>query len=106
MPLEEYRRKRKFSETPEPVGRTRRSSKGKRIFVVQKHTLGYFFIRRKKIRAHKVCMLSVFAASSLFLVCYIWYHAYQGVTRFPRQVEQSALAKKRLKDYLESNGFP
>jgi len=69
-------------------------------------TLGYFFIRRKKIRAHKVCMLSAFAASSLFLVCYIWYHAYQGVTRFPRQVEQSALAKKRLKDYLESSGFP
>ncbi len=48
-------------------------------------TLGYFFTRRKKIRAHKVCMLSAFAASSLFLVCYIWYHAYQGVTRFPRQ---------------------
>jgi len=48
-------------------------------------TLGYFFIRRKKIRAHKVCMLSAFAASSLFLVCYIWYHAYQGVTRFPTQ---------------------
>ena len=36
MPLEEYRRKRKFAETPEPVGRARRS--GRRcIFVVQKH---------------------------------------------------------------------
>ena len=45
-------------------------------------TLGYFFIRRKKIQAHKVCMLSAFATSSLFLGCYIWYHAHHGVTRF------------------------
>jgi bifunctional non-homologous end joining protein LigD len=36
MPLEEYRRKRKFSETPEPVGRIRRGIR-RRIFVVQKH---------------------------------------------------------------------
>ena len=36
MPLEEYRRKRKFTETPEPVGRVRRRDQG-RIFVVQKH---------------------------------------------------------------------
>ena len=48
-------------------------------------TLGYFFIRRKKIQAHKVCMLSAFTASSLFLGCYIWYHAHHGVTRFARQ---------------------
>ena len=47
--------------------------------------LGYFLIRRKKIQAHKVCMLSAFAASSLFLICYIWYHAHHGVTPFPRQ---------------------
>lgn len=36
MPLEEYRRKRKFTETPEPVGRVRRRDH-RRIFVVQKH---------------------------------------------------------------------
>jgi len=48
-------------------------------------TFGYFSIRRKRIQAHKVCMLSAFATSSLFLVCYIWYHAHHGVTRFPRQ---------------------
>ena len=48
-------------------------------------TLGYFCIRRKKIQAHKVCMLSAFATSSLFLGCYIWYHAHHGVTRFARQ---------------------
>jgi bifunctional non-homologous end joining protein LigD len=37
MPLEEYRRKRRFSETPEPEGRTRRPSRRKAMFVVQKH---------------------------------------------------------------------
>src|SRR5215813_112451 len=36
MTLEEYRKKRSFTETPEPVGRVRRSSR-ERIFVVQKH---------------------------------------------------------------------
>src|SRR4030081_3256855 len=37
MPLDEYRRKRKFSTTPEPPGRVRRRSGRKLIFVVQKH---------------------------------------------------------------------
>src|SRR5882757_3790963 len=36
MSLEDYRRKRKFTETPEPMGRARRGNRG-RIFVVQKH---------------------------------------------------------------------
>ncbi len=36
MPLEDYRIKRKFTETPEPAGRSRRNSH-RRIFVVQKH---------------------------------------------------------------------
>lgn len=48
-------------------------------------TLGFFFIRRKNIRAHKVCMLSAFVASTLFLVCYLTYHYYHGVTRFSGQ---------------------
>src|SRR3984893_3765477 len=37
MGLEGYRKKRDFSVTPEPAGRARRCSSGKRIFVVQKH---------------------------------------------------------------------
>lgn len=45
-------------------------------------SLGYFFIRRKRIQAHKACMLSAFATSSLFLGCYIWYHTHHGVTSF------------------------
>jgi bifunctional non-homologous end joining protein LigD len=36
MPLEDYRKKRDFSETPEPVARTRRPG-ARRVFVVQKH---------------------------------------------------------------------
>ena len=36
MPLEEYRRKREFAATPEPMGRVRPSNR-RRIFVVQKH---------------------------------------------------------------------
>jgi putative membrane protein len=44
---------------------------------------GFFFIRRKNIRAHKACMLSAVATSVLFLACYVTYHYSHGVTRFP-----------------------
>jgi bifunctional non-homologous end joining protein LigD len=37
MALEEYRKKRDFNATPEPAGRARPRSSGKRIFVVQKN---------------------------------------------------------------------
>ncbi|MFQ5824829.1 MAG: DUF420 domain-containing protein [bacterium] len=37
-------------------------------------SVGYFFIRKKKIIAHKFCMLSAFATSILFLVSYLIYH--------------------------------
>lgn len=47
--------------------------------------LGYFFIRRKNILAHKTCMLSAVASSTVFLVCYLWYHAHHGVTHFTGQ---------------------
>lgn len=46
-------------------------------------TAGYLCIRRRRILAHKTCMLSAFAASALFLICYVWYHLHHGVTRFP-----------------------
>jgi len=45
--------------------------------------LGFVFIRRKNVPAHKACMLSAFATSSLFLVCYLTYHYYHDTTRFP-----------------------
>ena len=37
---------------------------------------GYYFIRRKNQIAHRNCMIAAFAASTLFLACYITYHGY------------------------------
>jgi putative membrane protein len=48
-------------------------------------TLGFVFIRQRKIAAHKTCMISAFASSTIFLVCYLWYHAHHGVTHFTGQ---------------------
>jgi uncharacterized membrane protein YozB (DUF420 family) len=46
---------------------------------------GYLFIRAKKIREHRRCMIAAFVTSSLFLICYIVYHAQVGSVRFTRQ---------------------
>lgn len=48
-------------------------------------TLGFVFIRRKNILAHKVSMISAFVTSAVFLACYLWYHAHHGVTHFAGQ---------------------
>lgn len=45
--------------------------------------LGFLFIRRGKVTAHKTCMLSAFSCSALFLVSYIYYHVHAGIHRFP-----------------------
>jgi len=45
-------------------------------------TLGFYFIRRKRVTAHKTCMVSAFCVSTVFLVCYIIYHIYHGATKF------------------------
>ena len=39
-------------------------------------TAGYYFIRRKDQNAHRNCMIAAFAASALFLACYLTYHGY------------------------------
>src|SRR3989338_2756269 len=44
--------------------------------------MGYLFIRRKAVSAHKVCMLSAASTSTLFLIGYIYYHLHHGSTRF------------------------
>ena len=46
---------------------------------------GYLLIRRRKIELHRRFMIAAFVASSLFLVCYVVYHAQVGSVRFTRQ---------------------
>lgn len=45
-------------------------------------TLGYLFIRRKKVNLHKACMVSAFVISTLFLVSYLTYHYHAGSKPF------------------------
>jgi uncharacterized membrane protein YozB (DUF420 family) len=44
--------------------------------------LGYFFIRRGNMGAHRAAMLSAFGLSLLFLVSYLYYHQQVGSVRF------------------------
>lgn len=44
--------------------------------------VGYLCIRRKKIAAHKACMIGAFCLSILFLVSYLVYHSQVGSVRF------------------------
>jgi putative membrane protein len=48
-------------------------------------TLGYVFIRRKNVPAHRFCMISAVVTSTLFLVFYLTYHYSHGTTRFAGQ---------------------
>jgi putative membrane protein len=43
---------------------------------------GYYFIRRRQIKAHQVCMTAAFGVSVLFLVSYLTLHAKVGSTSF------------------------
>jgi len=45
---------------------------------------GYTLIRRKRIQTHRKVMLAAFATSSLFLICYVIYHAQVGSVRFAK----------------------
>jgi len=44
---------------------------------------GRWFIAQKKIAAHRACMLAALVTSSLFLACYLYYHAHVGSVHFP-----------------------
>ncbi len=44
--------------------------------------VGYLFIRSKKVTAHKLCMLSAFTTSTLFLISYLTYHYQVGSVPF------------------------
>ena len=45
-------------------------------------TLGYIFIRQKKITSHRNCMIAAFCTSTLFLICYLVYHYNAGRITF------------------------
>ena len=46
---------------------------------------GYLCIRRRKVTVHKICMLSAFVTSCLFLISYLILRYYAGMTRFTGQ---------------------
>jgi uncharacterized membrane protein YozB (DUF420 family) len=46
--------------------------------------IGYIFIRNGQVAAHRRCMIAAFSTSSLFLLCYVIYHAQVGSVRFVR----------------------
>ncbi len=48
------------------------------VFIVA----GYTCVRRRRLAAHKRCMLTAFALSTLFLVGYLVLRALAGMTRF------------------------
>jgi putative membrane protein len=41
-------------------------------------SVGFLFIRRKRVSAHKACMVSALVVSFLFLASYVTYHALAG----------------------------
>jgi len=43
---------------------------------------GWVMIRRRRIAAHQLCMLSAFGVSTLFLASYLYYHAHAGLRHF------------------------
>jgi uncharacterized membrane protein YozB (DUF420 family) len=46
---------------------------------------GFLFIQKRKISLHRLCMLSAFCCSAVFLGLYLYFHAHAGVIRFTGQ---------------------
>jgi len=44
--------------------------------------VGYRFIKRGQINAHRLCQTSAVVTSTVFLISYLTYHYYHGDTRF------------------------
>src|SRR5215510_13387603 len=47
--------------------------------------IGYALMKARKIELHRRVMIAAFITSSLFLVCYVIYHAQVGSVSFTRQ---------------------
>ena len=48
-------------------------------------TTGRVLISRQKVRLHRACMIAAVITSSLFLICYSFYHLHVHSVRFPGQ---------------------
>ncbi len=46
-------------------------------------SVGFIMILNKNVRLHRICMVSAFVVSSVFLVSYLVYHANVGHVRYP-----------------------
>lgn len=46
-------------------------------------TTGRVLIHRGRMAAHRACMIAAVVTSSLFLICYLYYHAHVGSVHFP-----------------------
>jgi uncharacterized membrane protein YozB (DUF420 family) len=44
--------------------------------------IGFVMIRRKKVKAHRACMIAAVTTSIVFLISYVVYHSQAGATRF------------------------
>lgn len=44
--------------------------------------IGFVFIRRRNVQAHRACMIAALVSSALFLISYLVYHYHAGATRF------------------------
>ena len=47
--------------------------------------IGYALMRARRIELHRRVMIAAFVTSSVFLVCYVIYHAQVGSVRFTRE---------------------
>ena len=48
-------------------------------------TTGYYFIRHRRVIAHRNCQIAALTASIVFLISYVTYHQHHGTTRFTGQ---------------------
>jgi len=46
---------------------------------------GRLLIRRKRVQLHRACMIAAVITSTVFLGCYLYYHAHVGSVHFPGQ---------------------
>ncbi len=46
--------------------------------------IAYVLIRKRQVQAHRRVMLTAFAVSTAFLVCYLIYHAQVGSVHYPK----------------------